>query len=250
MSKYTTELRFYLETLAGLDESTSNVASVIDSTWDKVFNFDFPIYDINYKETLCKKILLHYYTREIGSETVGLWKLRLQTKMNEIMPYYNRLYIALADEFNILYSADMMISREHADSEDSTRDFTNSSNSKTTGNDTSNTTQSGEDSNTNRFLDTPQGGLNGILDSDYLTNATIVDSTNSSKSAVENEHSTTSENSGKSKDVFDLDKSGTSFEHRYGSDDRYTAVEKYNAELFNIDMRIINELSELFMKLW
>lgn len=250
MSKYTTELRFYLESLAGLTESTSDVSNVLNESWTKIFNFDFPIYDEGYRETLCKKILLHYYTRELGFETVGLWKLRLQTKMNEIMPYYNRLYKALTEEFNILYSTEMFTDTEHTDNEDSTRDYTNSGSSRNSGSDTSNATQTGEDSNTNRFLDTPQGGLDGILDSDYLTNATVVNGTNSSSNTINNEHSNATSSESTSKDVYDSDKAGTSFEHRYGSDDRYSAMERYNAELFNIDMRIINELSDLFMKLW
>ena len=76
MSKYTTELRFICEKFAGLSESTgfSNIESVLDKSWDKVFNFttDRP------SEEQCKKILRHYYTREICAETVGRWQLFLQ----------------------------------------------------------------------------------------------------------------------------------------------------------------------------
>ena len=94
MSKYTTELRFICETKAGETESTgyNDVQDVIDNSWDKIFNFDFPIFDENYREPLCKKIIKHYYTREIAEETFGLWQLRLDARMNEIMPYFNKLY--------------------------------------------------------------------------------------------------------------------------------------------------------------
>ena len=54
----------------------------------------FPIFDENYRSVLETKILRHYYTREIGFETVGLWKHYLKTKLNEIMPKYNKLYEA------------------------------------------------------------------------------------------------------------------------------------------------------------
>ena len=50
---------------------------------------------------------MHYYTREIGFETVGLWKLKLQTKLNEIMPYYNKLYETELLKYNPLYDVDM-----------------------------------------------------------------------------------------------------------------------------------------------
>ena len=94
MSKYTTEVRYICENYANQTESKgyNSVQSILNASWDKVFDFDFPIFDENYREPLCKKILKHFYTREISEETVGLWKLRLDDRMNEIMPYYNQLY--------------------------------------------------------------------------------------------------------------------------------------------------------------
>ena len=94
MAKYTTEVRTICENYANLKESKgyNSVQSILNDSWDKVFDFDFPIFDENYREPLCKKILKHFYTKEIGEETVGLWKLRLDDRMNEIMPYYNKLY--------------------------------------------------------------------------------------------------------------------------------------------------------------
>jgi len=94
MAKYTTEVRHICENYANLTESQgyNSIASILNNSWDKVFDFDFPIFDENYREPLCKKILKHFYTKGIGEETVGLWKLRLDDRMNEIMPYYNKLY--------------------------------------------------------------------------------------------------------------------------------------------------------------
>ena len=103
MSKYTTELRFICETLANLNESVGydggdvtkidSVKEVIEASRQSIFNFDYPIFDQNYKVTLETKILRHFYTREIGEETYGLWKLRLEDKLNLIMPYYNQFTI-------------------------------------------------------------------------------------------------------------------------------------------------------------
>ena len=47
MSKYTTELRFICETLAGYDTSQGydKVGDIIDDCWDKIFDFNFPIFD-------------------------------------------------------------------------------------------------------------------------------------------------------------------------------------------------------------
>lgn len=112
MSKYTTQVRFICETDAGLTESAGyiDVNSIIQRAIPKVFNFDFPIYDESYRNVLCTKILKHYYTKEICAETVGLWKLWLDTKLNEIMPFYNQLYKTTALEFNPLYDVDLTTS--------------------------------------------------------------------------------------------------------------------------------------------
>lgn len=109
MSKYTTEVRFICESLTGHEDSVgyNDVDSVIEDAIPLIFSFDFPIFDEEYRNVLCTKILRHYYTREIGSETYGLWKLRLQTRLNEIMPYYNKLYETELLKYDPLRDVDM-----------------------------------------------------------------------------------------------------------------------------------------------
>lgn len=94
MSKYTTELRFICEEKAGYSNSQDgdNVELVINKSVNKIFDFEYPIFNEGYRNVLNKKILNHFYFREIGYETYGLWHNRLRVKMNEIMPYYNKLY--------------------------------------------------------------------------------------------------------------------------------------------------------------
>ena len=204
MSKYTTEVRFICENSAGLSESegADNVDSVLDRCWNKVFNFDFPIFDENYRQVLCRKILKHYYTREIAHETVGRWKLALNAKLNEIMPYYNQLYKSELLEFNPFYDVDLTRSREGSGTRDTTGSTSNTSTesgtntktdtvtSKETSSDTSNSTESNtskttesnsnntvtNDNTLNRFSDTPQNSMDtqGIADSVPLTTVTKV----------------------------------------------------------------------------
>lgn len=114
MSKYTTEVRFICEEAAGLSESKgfADVNAIIQAAIPKVFSFNFPIYDEQYRNVLCTKILMHYYTREIGEETVGLWKLRLNTRLNEIMPYYNKLYETERLKINPLINVDYTTSHQ------------------------------------------------------------------------------------------------------------------------------------------
>lgn len=109
MSKYTTEVRYICENAAGYKDSKgyADVDKIIEDSIPSIFSFNFPIFDESYKNVLCTKILRHYYTREIGFETVGLWKLKLQTKLDEVMPYYNQLYKSELLKFNPLYDVDL-----------------------------------------------------------------------------------------------------------------------------------------------
>lgn len=128
MSKYTTEVRYICEVNAGLTESEpyTSVDTIINQSMDKIFDFNYPIYDENYRRVLQAKILKHYYTREIGAETVGLWKLFLNRRMNEIMPYYNKLYRSELLEFNPLYDVDLTTEHTRTGSETGRNDETSS----------------------------------------------------------------------------------------------------------------------------
>lgn len=217
MSKYTTEVRFICENASGLDESKgyTDVDTIITNAIPKIFTFTFPIFDENYRTVLENKILKHFYTREIGEETVGLWKLRLGTKLNEIMPYYNKLYRSELLEFNPLYTANL--SRTKKTDYDSNRNEnenirdTSSSNRTTTNNgnvnnttsnngevDTTNnskttSTGSGTSNNTSTDLysDTPQGALSGVESNTYLTNARKVTDNGNTSSNTSNTNSST-----------------------------------------------------------
>ena len=109
MAKYTTEVRSICESKSGLEESKgfNNIDTILDNSWDKIFTTNCTFFDANYKPVLCKKILKHYYTREIGQETVGLWMLFMNRKLEEIMPYYNQLYESELIEFNPMHNMDL-----------------------------------------------------------------------------------------------------------------------------------------------
>lgn len=201
MSKYTTEVRYICEVAAGLTESTNyiGVEDVIKKALPIVFDFSFPIFDENYRSVLETKILKHFYTREIGLETVGLWKLKLNTKLNEIMPYFNQLYSSQLYAFNPFYDVDLI--RKHKIDGNEKRDTDTSSNTEVEISNTiddsrtSNTDNSGsrtdELTNSNsrvstktetqvdafaeRYSDTPQGALTDLRADKYLTNATLRD---------------------------------------------------------------------------
>lgn len=92
MSNFTTQVRYLCESFGGEAHGVREIDNQIKRANRTIFDFDYPIFDNNYKEELELKIIRHYYMREIGAETFGLWQLYLCDKLNEIMPYYNQLY--------------------------------------------------------------------------------------------------------------------------------------------------------------
>ena len=169
MAKYTTEVRSICEHLAGYDASRGyqSVKDIISKSRSKVFDFDYPIFDSTYKSVLETKILKHYYGREIGAETFGRWQLWLDTRMNEIMPYYNKLYESELLEFNPLYDVDLTTDRtregnesgtETGESETATSNTSNTTRTASTENDVSETaTSSNQKAETGTITDEKTG---------------------------------------------------------------------------------------------
>lgn len=253
MSKYTTEVRFICENSAGLSKSegADNVDSVLDKCWNKVFNFDFPIFDENYRQVLCRKILKHYYTREIAHETVGRWKLALNAKLNEIMPYYNQLYKSELLEFNPFYDVDLTRSREGSGTSNRTSNNTetNSGTSKnvSSGSGTSNT------NTLNRFSDTPQNSMDtqGIADSVPLTTVTKVNedntTTNTSTDTLTRNDSKTGNGT---ENINSTDKYIETVKGKQGTENYSSLLKKFRDTFLNIDMMIIEDCSDCFFTLW
>lgn len=109
MSKYTTEVRYICETLSGFtveELKNKTVDEIIAASRTNVFNFDFPVYEEAFRGVVESAILLHFYTREIGAETVGLWQHYLCRKLREIMPRYNKLFLSSLLEFDPLHDVD------------------------------------------------------------------------------------------------------------------------------------------------
>lgn len=291
MSTYTTELRFICEELAGLDKSKDypDVNSIITIARPKIFNFSYPIFDESYKSVLEHKILKHYYTREIGAETYGLWHLWLDERMNLIMPYYNQLYNSELLEFNPFYDVDLTTdsgtqrtgssedtgNRTATDSIDETGTQTGTETAVKDYNETVNDDKSGNSSEDstgwNLFNDTPQGGITGIENGNYLTNAT------KTTGEIDREYSDNDdltrnidETNTLTKDLADsknIDKDFTenttvnkTFENvedylqhvkgKSGGASYSKLLKEYRDTFLNIDAKIIKDLSNLFFNLW
>lgn len=239
VSKYTTEVRFICESKSGLAESKGcdNVDEVLEKSWNKIFTTKCTFFDETYRSVLCKKILKHFYLREIGSETVGIWKLWMNTKLEEIMPYYNQLYRSALLEFDPLkdYSVERTHKRTGTDGKTSSTDTSENS----SGSSSANTTDR------ELYSDTPQGGLNGLESESYLTSARKNTSEQSSNSSVTSKSGTDYTESVNSTEDYTEKVAG-----KIGSSSYSKMLTEFRETMLNIDMKIINEFEELFFGLW
>lgn len=267
MSMYTTQVRYICESAIGLDESKgfNDVNRIIEESIPYVFNFEFPIFDENYRPVLCKKILKHYYTREIGLETVGLWKLKLDTKLNEIMPYYNKLYMSELLDLDLTANVNLKRTKkvENENIQSNTYEKTlEGSGSLNVTDDTTNTTSGSETverENQDLYSDTPQGTIIDVEDAKYLTDVRIVKdgAESESDSRTTNLHDRTEITNVNSEDSYTGNITANNVEDYLemltGSDGRFSnaqLLEDFRKTFLNIDVMIINDLSDLFFKLW
>lgn len=124
---------------------------------DKIFSFDYDLDTTLFtKEDFEVNILNHYIDRRIGFETVGAFKLKLEVKINEILPQIN----LLVKTYSELINQGLVNKTIRTKTED------NSYNKSTTGGSEINSEYD------NRFSDTPQNKISDVKDGTYTTNYT------------------------------------------------------------------------------
>ena len=164
------------------------------------------------KDRLARKIVDHYYMREIGQETIGLFKHYAKVTMQELMEEYLPLIYSSAIKYDPLVNVDFTETFER----------------------TANNTGNANSSGLGVASDTPQGRISktGILAGDYA----------SSTSASENETSSSSD----SAEEYTKRVKGNSGV----SATAQKMVEQYRANIRAIDREIIEKLEPLFMGLY
>lgn len=172
------------------------------------------------KEKLADRIINHYYMREIGVETIALFKLKIKTKLDLLMEKYAPLIYTNSIEYDILVN----------------EDYTETFNRTTSGSGESSTTNTG--SGLTVSSDTPQGQISKttILSGQYASNT----------AAGENESSTTAEDSTSGTEQFTRHVKGNR-----GISATYQAmIKQYRENILTIYNDIINDLNDLFMGIW
>ena len=260
---------------------------MIDNPLIGLFTFDYDFYSDNPKdkEAFEKLFIEWYYFREIGFETPERFKLKLQAKLNIVMPYYRQL--ALTEWDNVRSVEEMMTSKnleettEHKQSvtgenetesqgsssshqSDNMNQTSSSSGTNTT---TSNGTSSSSSTSHEKQSSLADGVAQASLSDGYLTavgessNNTSGESSNSTditinsndKSNTTNNSQGTAEQSGKTtgSNKQELTQS-TTFISRgdIGIQTPAYAITEWRKVLININQMIIEDCHDLFMRIY
>lgn len=93
MSKYTITVKDLVRDYSvSVDNGLTDIDTKLDKARVYIFDFNYPVIDEATKKRIEIAILKHYYMREIAFESVGIWKIKLNDRLNLIMPRYNALY--------------------------------------------------------------------------------------------------------------------------------------------------------------
>ena len=151
-----------LNSIANYDSETkTKIRNLAQATHDKIFDFNYTLSSALNKDDFEIDILNHYMMRRIGFETVTAFQLSLETKLHEILPYYNLMLDAFKD-FNLFDSGEIVTRQT---------------------NDNRNSTSRSDSRGENRFSKYPLDQLNDINDGSYVSNQTTNDiSSNASAS--------------------------------------------------------------------
>lgn len=228
----------------------------------------FQIWEPAYKNTLLANILYHYYFREIGFETVGLWKTMMTRKLAEIMPYYNKLYTTITLDFDIINPVDYLETIEHSGENTDNKIINKQSTSENNATGVENAEASEDDAheiNTNAETESYHSDLpQATIITSPINYASTWDKSSSDNQETGGSHSTstskntnTLENKGKTTGEDRHDGRGT---ERYitnitrkgntGNNTPVELIEQYRKSILNIDLMIAEELEDCFMMVY
>ena len=172
-----------------------------------IFNFDYPLTENETREKFECMILNHFLMRRIGYDTVTAFRIALDVKLNEIMPFYNKMFDML-DGWDLFNNGEVT-TRVQSDSRNITDTNTNTTNQTTSGNDSINNTSTS--TSDRRNSNTPQNELSDVRDGKYVSNYDYDtnNDTNVTTSTSSNTLNSTNNSNGTSSNIGNLEETIT-----------------------------------------
>ena len=206
----------------------------------------YPIFDEGHRADLNHKIVAHYAMREIGQETPMQFVFYLGRTMNEIMPYYNQLYMSEAKKYDPLLTTDMSATANSSSTSESSGKQSADQSTRATGSSSSKT--STDVDAVSFHSENPQ------TQSSFEDNATTADRTKSNTTATtQGEQSSDNEStSHSSTDFTHASDNGETVSHTKGFSGASGAqlITEWRRAMLNIDLLVIQELEPCFMTVW
>lgn len=144
-------------------EQQTKIKDLARASSSQIFNFDYPLSTNVDKEDFETMILNHFIDRRIGFETYTMFHIKLATKMNEIMPYYNKIFDSF-DDWN-LFTDGGNVTKNSTDN----RQTSKQGSRQTSGSTSSQSSSSTSATSDRRKSDMPQDNLTEIQNGQYLT---------------------------------------------------------------------------------
>ena len=152
----------------------TKIKELAENARETIFDFDYPLSNKVNKVDFEIMILNHFLMRRIGYETFTSWQIALNVKLNEIMPFYNKILDSI-NEWDLLNGG-----------EEITRSTTTLNNDTTSGNNSVTSTAQGSNTNVSdrRYSDTPENALSDVRDGTYVNQYDYDTDNNTSSSST------------------------------------------------------------------
>ena len=212
-----------------------------------VFTFDYEFYSNNSKdkETFENLFISHFYFREIGFETPERFKMKLQAKLNLIMPYYRQL--ALTEWDKVKSIEQMMTSKNLTETTEHTQSIQGNSETQSSQSSSSNATQSTSSNNESKTSNLADGVSQSSLTDGYLTSSGKTEQTDNSQSeATGNSNQNITGNNEQQL----TEKTTFTSKGDIGVQTPAYAITEWRKVIINLNQMIINDCEDLFMKLY
>lgn len=236
-------------------ETNLQFDNLIDKTYSQFFSFDFPWYtdDESTREQFEKMFLKCYMYKQIGFESVQMFKMYLSSHLERNMYTWSQIYKTIEADYGVLdgYSQKTVSSETRTGQKNS--DYTRTTNGEQKHTGTVRTTDSGNQTTDTQSIDS-ENPQSTVANTDYASsmnrgqsrvdtsgnNTVTNDLTDSSNSSETNKGTDSSQDTGNSETTVT----------GYGSKTPTELVLQYRDAIYNLNKTIIDSCANLFLGVW
>lgn len=248
------ELKVYIEKWTQEQDDLS-IREKIEEGRKHLFDFEYPIFNEDFRKVFETHFIRNFYMREIGFETEGLFKFRLETWLMINMPYWNKMFESEQLKYDPLMNSAMDTTSNNT--KDHTTTQTQNSDSHNEGQSTDDQTSETTQDNFGRSIesDNPDSRLQlttndgeGVIE---YASRIGEDTENNKQNGTANTQSNASNDETRSSQldsqINDIEDFVQSRSGKVGSISYPELVQKYREALLRIERLMFYEMNQLFM---